>query len=221
MQELIPIQHSEGGPIVSARHLHGFLEVGTRFDIWMPRMLGYDFLQDVDYQGPILDKGLQDYALTLDTAKEIAMLQRTDKGKQARRYFIECEKQLCEQPLALPQTQGELILMLAQQNVAHEKRLAAVEQASAEQRQQVLAIQQAVEEVRAKQTTVPDDFYTVAGWASLQKRPVPLSTATALGKRAAALSKADGIPIGKVSDQRYGTVNAYHICILQKIIPID
>ncbi|WP_460618836.1 KilA-N domain-containing protein [Hymenobacter ruber] len=119
----------------------------------------------------------------------------------------------------LPQTQGELILMLAQQNVANEKRLLAVEQASASQQQQVNQIERQVAEVTARVTTVNTDFFTVAGWASLQKKSVPTSTANALGRKAAALSKAQGYDVGKVSDARYGAVNSYHIDVLRQVIP--
>lgn len=120
---------------------------------------------------------------------------------------------------ALPQSQGELILMLAQQNVANEKRLLAVEQASATQQQQVNLIERQVAEVTARVTTINTDFFTVAGYASLQKKSVPTSAANALGRKAAALSKAQGYEVGKVSDARYGAVNSYHLDVLRQVIP--
>ena len=86
---------------VSARELHKFLEVETRFNDWINRRIDeYGFINDIDYlklsksdytgsgQAPI------DYFITIDIAKELAMVERNDKGKQARRYFIECEKKL-------------------------------------------------------------------------------------------------------------------------------
>jgi anti-repressor protein len=88
-----------------ARELHRFLEIETPLTIWMPRMLEYGFTQNSDYQRinknvQIPNGGtkqvLEDYALTLDTAKEISMIQRSEKGKQARQYFIACEKKLQE-----------------------------------------------------------------------------------------------------------------------------
>lgn len=99
----IRIQQKGSERVVSARELHAYLEVKTPLHKWMIRMFEYGFTQGIDYQ--CLDKFvpmptggqrkvLDDYALTLDCAKEIAMLQRTEKGKQVRLYFIECEKQL-------------------------------------------------------------------------------------------------------------------------------
>ena len=86
----------------SARDLHNFLEIETRFDTWFGRMKEYGFTEGVDFvaiaQKRATAQGNEttytDYALTLDTAKEISMIQRTPKGKQAREYFIACEKQL-------------------------------------------------------------------------------------------------------------------------------
>ena len=87
---------------VNARDLHAFLEVETRFNDWIQRRIKeYGFTQGVDFT--ILkneyaeNKGLQiiqnDYFLTLDMAKELSMVEKTLKGKEARLYFIACEKQ--------------------------------------------------------------------------------------------------------------------------------
>lgn len=104
MNELIKITTNESGnQVVSARELHKFLEVETRFNDWISRMMNYGFVENVDYQVLLKNeynlsggRPSTDYALTLDTAKEISMIQRSEKGKQARQYFIECEKRLKE-----------------------------------------------------------------------------------------------------------------------------
>lgn len=96
--ELIRINENNGKQTVSARELHEFLEVKTDFTEWCKRMFEYGFVENEDFT--LLKIGVRrvhnktDYALTVDCAKEISMLQRTDKGKQARQYFIECEKAL-------------------------------------------------------------------------------------------------------------------------------
>jgi phage anti-repressor protein len=120
MEELIKIQQdSEGNNLVSARELYDFLEVKTEFSKWCTRMFEYGFEEGRDFSlvkiGERYAHNKTDYALMIDTAKEIAMLQRTDKGKQARQYFIECEKlaksTLHQQPQApqLPQTYIEAL----------------------------------------------------------------------------------------------------------------
>lgn len=87
---IINIIEKDGRRIVSARELHTFLEVRTDFTNWCKRMFEYGFIEGQDFT-PILEKSTggrpsTDYGLTLDCAKEISMLQRTDKGKQARQY---------------------------------------------------------------------------------------------------------------------------------------
>ncbi len=98
--ELIPIREHEGCQAVSGRELHAFLHVGAEYRHWFPRMMGYGFSEGQDY-AVISDRVVReargevartDHALTLDMAKELSMLQRNDRGKQARRYFIEVEK---------------------------------------------------------------------------------------------------------------------------------
>lgn len=99
IDELIPISQKNGKSVVSARDLYAFLECSERFQSWFDRQIKYGFEENVDYVGceffnTLANQELTDYAITLDMAKEISMIQRSDKGKQARRYFIECEKRL-------------------------------------------------------------------------------------------------------------------------------
>ncbi|MFJ1491634.1 antA/AntB antirepressor family protein [Capnocytophaga canis] len=108
MEGLIKITEQKGQKVVSARELYKFLEITERFNNWFERMLSYGFLESIDYQGckffnTLANQELTDYALTLDCAKEISMIQRSEKGKQARRYFISIEKKYIEQLKALAQ----------------------------------------------------------------------------------------------------------------------
>jgi phage anti-repressor protein len=81
---------------VSARELYDYLEVSSEFAKWIKRMLDYGFVANEDYSlvkiGERSAHNKIDYDLTMDTAKEISMIQRSAKGKEARQYFIECEK---------------------------------------------------------------------------------------------------------------------------------
>ena len=104
LSKIIPINTENPEHItVSARDLHAFLEVGADFRHWFPRMceygfeLGRDFnpvkIDRVQNEGDRMVKRLvDDAAITVDMAKEICMLQRNEKGKIARRYFVELEK---------------------------------------------------------------------------------------------------------------------------------
>lgn len=86
-------------PVVSARQLHKTLEVKTRFSQWVEQNFkileeGYDFTSVVGTT--VVNNGavreIQDYALSLDAAKNLAMVSKTDKGKEVRQYFIRVEK---------------------------------------------------------------------------------------------------------------------------------
>lgn len=96
MNELIKINYTSDRPTVSARDLHEFLEVETRYNDWFPRMCEYGFTEGQDFCS-FLSKSTggrpaQDAQLTIEMAKEICMLQRNEKGKIARQYFIQLEK---------------------------------------------------------------------------------------------------------------------------------
>lgn len=98
---LIPINESNGKKAVSARALYDFLGCTERFQSWFDRQLQYGFDENKDYVGckvfnTLANQELQDYAMTLSMAKEVSMIQRSEKGKQARRYFIACEERLKE-----------------------------------------------------------------------------------------------------------------------------
>ena len=99
MNELIKINYECDRPTVLARDLHEFLEVKTAYKDWFPRMCEYGFAEGEDYCSFLSDRsdGLpgkprQDAQLTIDMAKEICMLQRNEKGKQARQYFLQLER---------------------------------------------------------------------------------------------------------------------------------
>lgn len=90
-------------PIVSGRTLHRELGVGTEYAKWMARMTEYGFVEGQDFNSVKIDEVRQegkrhvkreiiDHALKLDMAKEIAMIQRTEKGKEVRQYFIQVER---------------------------------------------------------------------------------------------------------------------------------
>ncbi|EER9699577.1 antA/AntB antirepressor family protein [Escherichia coli] len=114
--QLIPVFNgtidNETTLFCNARDLHSFLEVGKDFSTWIRiRISEYEFTENQDFI--LLPKtgeqrkgrgghNRKDYHLTLDTAKELAMVERNEKGRQIRRYFIECEKKLRQSLLPAP-----------------------------------------------------------------------------------------------------------------------
>jgi phage anti-repressor protein len=96
--ELIKIDFDK--QTVSARALHEFFELAERFSAWCKRMFSYGLVENVDFATvgfPTVvnnngTKEIGDYLLTIDAAKHIAMVQRSEKGRQARNYFINIEK---------------------------------------------------------------------------------------------------------------------------------
>lgn len=102
MSELIPIQDKDGAQAVMGRDLHTFLEVSTRYNDWIARLIEkYGFIAGQDFYSkmsktPNGGRPSENHVLTLDMAKEISMVQNNDKGRQARRYFIECERRAKE-----------------------------------------------------------------------------------------------------------------------------
>lgn len=101
MNELINVTLNDNQePVVSGRQLHETLGVKTRYDNWFSRMTEYGFTENQDYLvtsifGHNSNGGRQnkvDHVIKLDMAKEIAMIQRTERGKQVRQYFIQVEK---------------------------------------------------------------------------------------------------------------------------------
>ncbi len=102
MNELIKIKTNADDITLSGRELHEFLGVKTKYNDWINRMIDYGFQENTDYRlvtqkketnnpkNPITE--FLDHEIKLDMAKEIAMIQRSEKGKQARLYFLQVEK---------------------------------------------------------------------------------------------------------------------------------
>lgn len=132
--ELIKIIEREGRQLVSGRELHEFLEIGTKYKDWFPRMVEYGFEEEVDFikvaqkratnnlKNPVTT--VIDHAISIDMAKEISMIQRTEKGKTARQYFINCEKKLKEVKKLSPMELMELQFKALKE---HEEKIAQVE----------------------------------------------------------------------------------------------
>lgn len=103
MNELLKINYEAEQPTVSARDLNEALEINTRFNDWFSRMAEYGFENGVDFNllknekvrlegNREVKRDIMDYQISVDMAKQICMIQRSEKGKQYRQYFIDLEK---------------------------------------------------------------------------------------------------------------------------------
>lgn len=125
--ELIPVHtNPDGGKAVMGRDLHKFLEIETPYTIWFPRMVEYGFSAGQDFTNIFVSeqdklgrsREVMNHIVSLDMAKEISMIQRTERGKQARQYFIECERRMKQlQPELTPEQLMAKALLQAEQTM--------------------------------------------------------------------------------------------------------
>lgn len=144
MADLIPVHQEHGQFWADARTLHAALQVGRDFSNWIRSRLdetgaieGEEFI--VLDGSPVLVNGFnpkprRDYWLSLDLAKEVAMLERSDVGKQIRRYFIQAEKQLRAHVLTLPDFTDPVVAARAWADAQEGRMLEAQARELAEQR---------------------------------------------------------------------------------------
>ena len=103
MNDLIKVTYNVGEPTVSARDLHEGLEIKTAFKDWFPRMIEYGFEAGKDFNmlknervqmegNREVRREITDYQISVDMAKQICMIQRNEKGKQYREYFLELKR---------------------------------------------------------------------------------------------------------------------------------
>jgi phage anti-repressor protein len=150
--EMLPVyETSTGEKVVDARELHEQLVVGKDFTHWIKdRIEKYGFSEGEDYTLTLAKIGERknvtrhDYILTLDTAKEIAMVQNNEMGRAVRKYFIEVEKRFKQ-----PKTQIEMLAMMAQQMVEQEK-------TNALRDQKINKLESSVQNIAENLTSVPD-----------------------------------------------------------------
>lgn len=134
MEVLVKITEKNGKSVVSARDLHQFLESKQEFANWIKnRIEKYGLVENEDYvvfdnliKNPQGGRPQIEYALTIDAAKELSMVEGNDKGKQARRYFIECEKKLREKTqsaFVIPGSFSQALMLAAKQQEQIEEQL--------------------------------------------------------------------------------------------------
>ena len=121
MEDFPKVKTENNKTVISARELYTFLGATERFSNWFERQIQYGFVENQDYIGckvfnTLANQELWDYAITIDCAKEISMLQKSENGKKARQYFIECEKQLSK-PKELSRKEMALMVIAQEEEI--------------------------------------------------------------------------------------------------------
>ena len=210
--------HYELTQAVNARELHAFLQSKQDFSTWIKnRISEYDFVENQDFITAPQKYGTanggyatrKEYYITLDMAKELSMVERNEKGKQARKYFIECEKQLQTNQAQLPTDPFLLIAHLAQQAYSMQQK-----QVEMDNRLQVV-------EQRQSQLNQDNDHFTIKGFCSFHDIDLSNGKMSALSKKAKKLSDVKDYTYHEITDPRWGKVRTYHKDILTELFEFE
>ena len=210
MKDLIVVDYKNDTPTVNGRELHKALEIGAEYAKWFSRMTEYGFKEGKDYSSflTIRSDGLPgkpktDHSLTISTAKEICMIQRSAIGRKFRQYFISIEEAWNS-----PEKIMERALQIAQQKAieAERKIFALVEE------NETLEI--------ALNTSLK--FYTVAKYNRTFNMGWNLKQCQRIGKRLSAYCRSRAIEIRscETNDERFGTVNSYPITAWEDFLEV-
>lgn len=221
MREIIKIEKRDGQDVVDARELHYFLDSKQDFSDWIKaRISKYGFIENQDFvvyhkvmENPFGGRPAKEYALTIDTAKEIAMVEGNDKGKQARQYFIEIEKKYRSVP---DMSSAEFLVMYAHKLLDQEKALASMQAQNEMVYAKTNILEHRIHELDIRTTTRPQ-YFTIVGYASYIGKKVSLDQAKKIGQHAARECEKKGWPIDRVPDPRFGLVGSYPVEVLQPL----
>jgi len=242
IQTLVPIIESKINneiiQTVNARELHSFLGVGTHFRDWIKdRIVKYNFVENVDYikiltqnldaestaapesttyEVSKMGQGRIDYHVTLDMAKEISMVERNEKGKEARLYFIKCEKELIETYKKVrAMSLSEFAVYSANKLLEQEREIENIKI-----NQNLLTSKVDSIEAEAKRLRSHSDYYTIVAFCNIVKFKVSLVISSQIGKEATKYCRSNNIRIDKTHDPRFGVVNVYPVDALVAVCKV-
>jgi len=205
MEELIPVNYDSENPTVNGRDLHVALEVETRYNDWFFRMCEYGFKEGKDFYSFLREstggRPSIDHIITIAMAKELCMIQRNEKGKQFRQYFISVEEAWNS-----PDKLMERALQIAHKRAVETER-------------RIFALAEVNETLEIALNTSLQ-FYTVAKYNKTFNMNWNLAQCQAIGKRISAYcrSRAIEIRVCETNDERFGAVNSYPITAWQEVL---
>lgn len=217
MNELIQIKTINNQELVPGAELHKFLEVKTHISTWTQRRIkDGGLIEFQDYIFEVDSIGKRNYYFTVDTAKHLSMLERSNKGREARQWFINREKELSSteakqieqkitQPAIAASTPAQLLLQQAQM-------LVDIESKQIEQDQRLIAIENQID------SSINTGYYKLSIYFNkIRGIAIDKFQAAQLARWAKRYSAEMDRKLGSVEDSAYGTVNTYHKSILDKV----
>ena len=223
---------------VNARELHGFLEVRKDFSDWIKDQLevftqGIDYLffppkgenNNMLYQHETRGRPRTEYAITIECAKHIAMMSRTEKGRQARDYFIECERRAKAALPALPSNLREALLLAADLEAKREEAEARAMEAErtktwiGSKREATAMATASAEHRRAEKLAIELD--KSMEYAAVKRMQLLYHGQKFDWRRLKSTATEMDIPPIDVFDQNYGTVKAYHKDVWREAYALD
>ena len=202
----------------TARALYEFLGLApSQFSRWAKQNIENNefYEENKDWEGfDIVSSGnkCKDYRLTTDFAKHLSMESHSVRGKEARQYFILVEDKAKEVAINRQQLSPQMQMLMAMVESQARQELEQKRQA-----EQINQLADGMKQLESRMATHNEDYYTIAGYASLRGLNVDINRANMLGRKASNVSRKYGYEIGKVQDPRFGTVNTYHVDILKSV----
>lgn len=223
MKEMLKVfETNDGSKAVSARQLHEELGVGRRFTTWIQSKIEkYGFMEDIDYavlkfdlDGNLLEdttprigigQYTMEYVLSLDCAKEIAMVENNETGRQIRKYLIRIENNYWKKGL------GSLSLMT--------DAMAKLSESVAELSKSVVGINERINSLEQKSLGEGNHLLTIGEYAMRENIHVPQAKAIEYGKICTAHCRNNNIKMGQVFNKKYiNPLNSYPVEVLKMFV---
>jgi anti-repressor protein len=217
MNELIKIEEKDGKQAVSARELYEKLGFNkAHWAKWYKKNIvanDYAILNE-DYAPFTLSVNgneTQDFVISIDFAKKISMLARTEAGEKIRAYFIEVEKKYKKEMKVL--TPAEMFFEQAKMALEQEKKITAIEEKQTEIINKFKVIEDKINE--------NPGYVAVLGYCNIKGIKLPNERLLKLGKQAAEICRDEGYEIGKTNHSHFGYVNTYPESVLDRVFEMN
>ena len=208
--------------MTTAKKLYAFLELNpSNYSKWCKTNITENEFatENEDYwvfvlkeENPLGGRPTQDYKLTAHFAKKLSQKGNGVKAEEAREYFTTLEERVKQKAIDLSQLSPDLQMF---QKIFYSVAKQQMEQKR--QAEELETVKSVVETLNARITTHNEDYFSVAGYASLRGINIDINRAGMLGRKATKISREYGYEVGKVKDPRFGTVNTYHVDVLKEV----